>query len=165
MGNKYFKPAGSLEDNRSDLLYSKKVDVKSSPFKNPGDLTTEKVLGENSYFKPAGDLIDKPINKNLSYNNIDDYLLQNVSGKKYASVCELGVLMEAGRMIVSLEQLKQMIDEGYNIVSASIIIRNELDPEAFKHPALYFDAKRDMIEVEFQKFVYDEEMMERRRRF
>ena len=41
-----------------------------------------------------------------------------------------------------------MIDEGYNIVNASII-----------------NVEKDMIEVEFQKFVYDEELIERRRRF
>ena len=41
-----------------------------------------------------------------------------------------------------------MVEEGYNIVSANVI-----------------NADRDMIEVEFQRYIYNEELMEKRRRF
>ena len=89
-------------------------------------------------FKQAGDLIDDSAYKKNSFDDMYDYLLEHVSGKKFDSVCELGVLMDAGRIIIGFEELKRMIDEGYNIVSASII-----------------NVEKGMIEVEFQKFVYD----------
>ena len=153
MEDKYFRPAGNLDNNKSDMLYSKKIDSKLTPFRNPGDINVDtkidkKVLGEELGFKPAGDLIDDSAYKKNSFDDMYDYLLEHVSGKKFDSVCELGVLMDAGRIIIGFEELKRMIDEGYNIVSASVI-----------------NVEKDMIEVEFQKFVYDEELIERRRRF
>ena len=188
MDNNFFKPAGNLDDSKDTLLYSKKNLGEGVGFKPAGDLDSDglypkkevqeasffkkpeemvsyfkpagdldysksdsldsnKVLGEGVGFKPAGDLLyDNPINKEYSYNDVNDYLLSVVSGKKYDSVCELGVLMGGGRTIVTLEGLKQMVEQGYNIVSANVI-------------------NTDMIEIEYQKYIYNEEMMERRRRF
>ena len=175
MEDKYFKPAGHLDGNKSDLLYSKNIRSDLNFFRKPGDIELEPLKGRNglsevSGFRPAGDLIYdndvSPIDminidkqnvllemdtkkENMNTNNsnfLDDYLLTIVSGKKYDAVCELGVLMESGRIIVSLEELRQMVDEGYNIVSANVIGPN-------------------MIEIEFQKYIYNQELMERRSRF
>ena len=99
----------------------------------------------SKYFKVAGNLSNK---KKSKLDEINDYLITVVSGEKYPSVCELGVLMGAGRMVVNLEQLKQLVETGHNIVSANVI-----------------NADREMIEVEVQRFEYDREMMERRSRF
>ena len=153
MENNFFKPAGDLCEDKSDLIYPKVLTSKVTSFRNPGDIG-------DGYFKPASDLDDvnieriEKINNNKEIiskidNNIDkinDYLLTVVSGKKYDSVCSFGVLMGAGRMVVSLSELVQMVEEGYNIVSANVINTN-------------------MIEIEFQRYVYDQEKMERWRRF
>ena len=113
-------------------------------FKKADDLGVIKDEKKESYFHIAGDLtVDKNETKKL---DINDYLLTVVSGKKYDKVCELGVLMGSGRIIVNLEQLMKMVDEGYNIVSANVIGSN-------------------MIEIEYQKYICDEEKMERWRRF
>ena len=115
-------------------------------FKKADDLSEIKDEKKESYFHIAGDLdADKNETKKV---DINDYLLTVVSGKKYDAVCELGVLMGVGRTIVNLEQLMKMVDEGYNIVSANVI-----------------NVDRNMIEVEFQRYIYDEELMEKRRRF
>ena len=148
MEDKYFKPAGDLTDE---------INPEDKYFKPAGDLDDEKMYVEDSFFRPAGDLSNNASKKtnnneeivsklNNDIDKIRDYLLTIVSGKRYDNVCELGVLMGAGRMIVTLEELIKMVDEGYNIVSANVINAN-------------------MIEIEFQRYVYDEEKMERWRRF
>ena len=152
MENKFFMPAGDLTDDDSKLIYSKTDTSILTPIRKSGEI-------EDDFFRPAGDLTDinskmsKKINNNekiiKKINNIDeikDYLITIVSGKKYDNVCELGVLMESGRIIVTLEELMKMVDEGYNIVSANVINAN-------------------IIEIEFQRYVYDEEKMKRWRRF
>ena len=115
-------------------------------FKSAGNL--DDVSRENkNHFMKAGDLSYQKDNVD-NKENINDYLVTIISGKKYPAVCELGVLMGAGRTIVNYNQLKRMVNEGYNIVNANVINNNS-----------------DMIEVEYQKYIYDEELMERRRRF
>ena len=146
----YFRPAGDLDSRGKNVILPKGNTDYIEPFKKPEEIV--------DYFKPASDLNKEIIIKNISeenklkmINNIDeinDYLLTVVSGKKHPYVCELGVLMDGGRTIVSLKELQQMVDEGYNIVSARVI-----------------NAVSGMIEVEFQKYVYDEEKVERWRRF
>ena len=139
MENKYFSNPGDLTDD---------VNTERKYFRPAEDLvdTKRKTVSEDKYFRNPGDLnVGQNVTKN-KLDEINDYLLTVVSGKKYDGVCELGVLMGSGRMIVSLEQLMKMVDEGYNIVSANVLNDN-------------------MIEVEFQKYVYDEEKMERWRRF
>ena len=119
--NKYFKKAGNLDENY---------------FRSASDLGEPSVIDnirdENKYFHPAGDL--KVTNVN---SNIDDYLLSVVSGEKYDSELVVG----AGRIITDINRLKQMVDEGYNIVSAKCL-----------HPT------GSMIEVEFQKIRKDNNM-------
>lgn len=117
--------------------------------KNKG-VSVEKQILKNS-LKPAGDLAGD-INMNRSAlktkKDIDDYLLTIVSGKTYGSVCELGVLVDQGSIIVSLEELKRMVNEGYNIISAQCL-----------------NANIGLIDVKYQCYLYDEKLMEHRRRF
>ena len=88
-------------------------------FKPAGDLPVEDKK-DNNYFEPAGDL---PSNKGLeaSINEINNYLLSVVSGKRFDYECELGTLCGAGQTIVSFEELKTMVSEGNNIVKAECI--------------------------------------------
>ena len=90
------------------------------------------------YFRPAGDLPSKSVKE-----EIDDYILAVVSGKKYEAICELGTLCGGGITIVSFNKFKDMVDNGYNIINAKYI-------------------NNDMIEVEFQQFRKDK-IGERRR--
>ena len=140
--NSYFKPAGDLsvdEDKKSRDM--------STYFKPMDNLVDTNDRGKINYFKPAGDLnVDN--NDKTKLDEINDYLITVVSGKKYPPVCELGVLMGAGIMVVNLEQLKELVESGHNIVSAKVI-----------------NADREMIEVEIQRYEYDKDMMERRSRF
>ena len=103
----------------------------NSFFKKAGDL-----VEENKYLKPAGDLTNGFDFNNKSKEEIDDYLLTVVSGKKYDSVCELGVLCGGGRMVVGYESFNKLLSDDVNIINAKYIGPN-------------------MIEVEFQQFKKD----------
>ena len=108
-----------------------------------------KEKGNNGFFVPGDLPVDnrKDIDvKNCTMDDIQNYLVSVVSEREYESICELGVLVGAGEMIVSFDKLKQMVDEGYNIVRA----------KAFN---------KDMIMVKFQKYSDDKELVECRRRF
>ena len=72
----------------------------------------------NNYFKQAGDLETK----NTLVDNINKYLVSIVSGKRYESTSEFGNVISAGSIIVSINKLKEMVDEGcYNFISAKYI--------------------------------------------
>lgn len=106
----------------------------------------------NKYFRQASDLLDDSkkyfyvpgdlndgiknvvVSKEMSVEEINNYLNTIVSGKEYDSDCELGTLCAAGSCIVSFDELKSMIDEGgYNIISAECL-------------------NREMISIEYQQF-------------
>ena len=93
----------------------------------------------DSFFKSGGNLpsygriSNNAENGGLTEKDINDYLLTVVSGKKYSYECELGTLCAGGCKIVNFTELKQMVEDGYNIVRANVIRVN-------------------MIEVEFQQF-------------
>ena len=112
-------------------------------FKVAADLLEEKKKLGSAYFRPAGDL-----DGSSKIDDINDYLLTIVSGERYPVVGEFGVLVDGGRTVVRLNDLKKMVDEGYNIVSANVI-----------------NGSGDMIEIEYQKHFYDEKLMENRRIF
>ena len=140
--NNYFRPLGDLDNketavNRGEQEY----------FVRAGNLDEAVSKQTPEYFTVAGDLDASDIKMDTS-KEINDYLLTVVSGKRYEPVCELGVLMGGGRMIVNLEELKNLVDTGHNIVFANVI-----------------NAEKGLIEVEVQKYVYDEELMEKRSRF
>ena len=100
-------------------------------FKVAGDLENHQVKDNNNYFKVAGNL-DNDVSNKTNFNDlksknimpkeeIEDYLITVVSGKKMGFECELGTLCGEGEMIVSFEQLKEMYENGnYNIVSAQV---------------------------------------------
>lgn len=98
----------------------------------------------NDFFKPAGDLDSPKSNFRLSEDlttksikdKIEDYILTVASGKKYEAISELGVLCGGGKIIVTFEKFQEMVNDGYNIISAKCINTN-------------------MIEVEFQQFKKD----------
>ena len=118
MEEKYFKSAGDLAEE---------VTKESNPFMMGGDLTDE-VKKETNPFMMAGDLTDEVKNV-TTVEDINDYLLTVVSGKKIDYKCELGTLCGAGRTVVSLDKLKEMVLNGYNIVSAKCINSNMIDVE------------------------------------
>lgn len=104
-------------------------------FKRAEDLNSHLLNNENEYFKSAGDLeeeLSQDKIKDDDFELIDDYLLAIVSGKRYES--EFGVAMSGGMAIVTLDKLKEMVEEGYNIVRASVI-----------------NTEKKLIDVEFQK--------------
>ncbi|MBQ2873024.1 MAG: hypothetical protein IJE89_03385 [Bacilli bacterium] len=93
-------------------------------------------LDEN-FFKRPGDIPETPRKNTLrSIDNIEEYLLKVVSGKKYDYVCELGTLVGGGNTIVDINRLQEMVNSGFNIISAEYINDN-------------------MIMVEFQEFRKD----------
>ena len=80
---------------------------------------TQKV--DESYFRMP-DLEDMSYQMPKQKETIEDtqnYLLTIVSGEELGFECELGTLCSGGSMIVSLNELKQMVEEGtYNIIQA-----------------------------------------------
>ena len=150
MENKYFR----LPDD-SDLLRDDVNTEKVEDFRLPDDsdllrddVNTEKV---ESFRLPDDSDLLRSDNKSCTVfedGKISDYLLTVVSGKKYEPVCELGVLMGSGIMIVTLDQLRIMVDSGCNIVSANVI-----------------NAESGLVEIEYQEYKYDKELMDRRGRF
>ena len=132
LGEPVFKRAGDLEHTR---IVNSTADLKltSSYFKRAGDL--EPVPNN---FKPAGDLSGKSLKE-----EIKDYILSVTSGQRYNAVCELGTLCGGGMTIVTFDKLKEMVNEGYNIVSAKYI-------------------NDTMIDVEFQQFRQDKQIERRK---
>ena len=91
-------------------------------FKIAGDLNTEK----------SDDFVGEIIDNNS--NNIQLYLKSICSGKYYNQENERGIIVSEGNIIISFQQLQEMLDNGdYNIISAT-----------------YFND--DMIEIKYQQF-------------
>jgi len=143
----YFEPAGDLVEPKNTDIYfrpaTEKVEIKDMKgfFEPAGDLVepknmdsyfrpaTEKVEIKDmkGYFEPAGDLESNTFNnysKDYSVDEVKDYLLTVVSGQRFGSECELGTLSGQGSMIVSFDRLKDMVNNGYNIVKAECINPN-----------------------------------------
>ena len=100
-------------------------------FYTPGDLDggmlkpAGSLEQDNTYFKMAGDLKD-----NNSKNEVEEYLKSVVTGKRTSP--EFGHFpIAAGQRFVSFDRLKDMVNNGYNIIRAN-----------------YFENMK-MIEVEF----------------
>jgi len=90
-------------------------------------------LNDENFFKPAGNLDSEIVNSTsvksnagVTIDEINDYLESIVSGKKYPDA------IGAGNIIVTFSRLRDMVDMGFNIVSAKCI-----NPE--------------LIEIEFQE--------------
>lgn len=93
-------------------------------FRKAGDLDRE-----SDYFRKAGDLTGN-IRRDTE---IKDYLLTVVSGKRQ-SLGDDYLRVAGGKTIVSFEQLKEMVNDGYNIISANYI------------------RPMGMVDIEFEKY-------------
>ena len=125
MGNNWFKKAKNLEENKSNVK-------DSSYFKTAGDLSTTKPNNSMTlHFTKAGDLEDTKKESNSfkfkekeeslkTANEIREWLKTIVSGKKKSNYAfGEGLLANyAGQKFVGLDELKQMVDNGDNIISA-----------------------------------------------
>ena len=90
-GNAYFRPAGDL------------------------DLDEKKEENGNAYFRPAGDL-DSDEKKSFNIGNDKrSFLASIVSGKSYDD----GDIIETGRMILPFDEVVELYEKGYNIISAN----------------------------------------------
>lgn len=110
--SKGFKRAGDLEVN--NIPFKSNI---NKGFKKAGDLET----GFSSFEKQNSIKEESVVNSDSIKlkQEIEDYLITVVSGKKMGYESELGILSGSGIMFVSLDKLKEMYDSGnYNIVSA-----------------------------------------------
>lgn len=115
--DKYFKPAGNLEGNGTNDM--------NNGFYIPGDLGGDIKPAKNSEdiknnsFKFSG-------NKNETADEIKNYIANVQSGVKTH-----GTVSGGGIILVTFDKLKDMVNNGYNIIRAN-----------------YFEQMK-MIEVEF----------------
>jgi len=123
----YFKQAGDLETPGKDY-FRPAGDLDSVPSKNgfrmPNESDLESnVLTSRTGFERAGDL------ETLTEEAIKDYLITIVSGKKYNYSNQFNNLVSGGRMIVTFDKLKKMVDMGYNIITAQYLNKDMIDIE------------------------------------
>lgn len=98
----YFKAPENLEEktNTGDF------------FHKPGDLNKES--NNNSFFYTPNDL-DSSANKTVSSaEEINKFINEVVTGKRSE-----GLTIGGATMFVSFDRLKEMVNEGYNIIKAS----------------------------------------------
>ncbi len=98
----YFKVPENLEEktNTGDF------------FHKPGDLNKES--NNNSFFYTPNDL-DSSANKTVSSaEEINKFINEVVTGKRSE-----GLTIGGATMFVSFDRLKEMVNEGYNIIKAS----------------------------------------------
>lgn len=100
--------------------FTQAQDLSNNILKPAGDLIPN---SDNGYLKPAGDISQSERN---SVEEINKYLQEIQTGQK-----TYGPVLGGAKMFVSLDELKQMVNDGYNIVSAN-----------------YFE-QIQMVEVEF----------------
>ena len=152
-GSSFLKPAGDLkEDGMSFFKRGGSLEepekANESFLKPAGDLEETKPNDNGmSYFKMAGDL-DTPKQTNSftfeekkearpkTPEEIKEWLKTIVSGEKKSSY-EFGKGNQAfssGRILVGLDELKEMVENGDNIISAE-----------------YFEAL-NMVDIEFESF-------------
>lgn len=112
--NNYLRPAGNLD--------------------GAGKLSINMSSGSNNNYK-VKEKNEISISDNPSVDEIKTYLENITSGIKYDNIYEFGEgVINAGEVIVSLEEVKRMVAEGYNIVRTK-----------YHNPL--------MIEVEFQEII------------
>lgn len=96
----------------------------NNSFRPAGDITEEKT--NNKFFYNPGNLEDSNKSKIETPEEIKKYLSEIQTGKKSD-----GLTAGGAKMFVTINRLKEMVSEGYNIIKAN-----------------YFD-KMNLIEVEF----------------
>jgi len=125
MEKKWFSMAGDLEPSQSNS--------NGSYLKMAGDLEPRQSNSNGSYLKMAGDL-DVPKENNsfkfvekepslMSPDEIRAWLKTIVSGREMANYGfgEENNVVSSGKMFVSIDTLKKMIDNGDNIIKAEYI--------------------------------------------
>ncbi len=110
-------------------------------FKVAGDLGNRfEKENTNNYFKVAGNLKSENNDYTIKSNMVDEinqYLSNIVSGKTYGFESEFGTVCSAGNVIVSFNELQQMVEDGsYNIIKATCL-------------------NKDVIQIEYQQFNKD----------
>jgi len=138
MENNWFKNPGDLEDNKTSILGT-------SYFQSAGDLSPSKP-NVSSYFSRPGDL-DTPTQNNSfkfqekeetiqSSEEIKEWLKTIVSGVKKSNYA-FGEGLQAtssGKILVGLDELKRMVENGDNIISAEYL------------------ENMNMVDIEFESF-------------
>lgn len=148
--DKYFKPAGDLEGNRTitvndmNNIFYNPGDLGGQGFKPAGDLGTDnsfkssdgkpQVSGMNNGFYNPGDLDNEQKNNSFNFSETKTVTADEI--KSYIASVQSGVrtygsVSGGGVMFVSFDRLKDMVNNGYNIIRAN-----------------YFENMK-MIEVEF----------------
>lgn len=138
MENKWFKKADDLEESKSN-------DNGMSYFQRGGSL--EEIVQTNSTFlKPAGDLESSKQNNSFKFEKkeetiktpeeIKNWIKSIVSGKKKGvyGFGEGPQVTSSGRILVGLDELKQMVENGDNIISAEYL------------------ENMNMVDIEFESF-------------
>lgn len=122
----YFKPAGNIEEQQQ------------SYFKPAGNLQKEEEKG-NQYFQPAENIESHQQIGNIKNEEVEinEYLKSIVTGKRTPP--EFGHFPVAGgQKLVSLEELKEMVSRGDNIIKAE-----------------YFEEMKKIM-IEFESFNLEE---------
>lgn len=98
----YFKVPGNIEEKQNTGDF----------FHKPGDLNKES--NNNSFFYTPNDL-DSSANKTLSSAEEINKFISEVATEKRSE----GLTIGGATMFVNFDRLKEMINEGYNIIKAS----------------------------------------------
>ena len=98
----YFKVPGNIEEKQNTGDF----------FHKPGDLNKES--NNNSFFYTPNDL-DSSANKTLSSaEEINKFISEVATGKRSE-----GLTIGGATVFVNFDRLKEMVNEGYNIIKAS----------------------------------------------
>ena len=122
-GMSYFKRGGSLEEPKQTNLFLKPA----------GDLDTSKQISSFTFEEKKEQFLTTP-------EEIKEWLKTIVSGKKKSNY-EFGKGNQAfssGRILVGLDELKEMVENGDNIISAEYIDginMVDIEFESFKLPS------------------------------
>lgn len=119
----YFKPAGNIEEQQQSYFkpagnLQKEEEKGNQYFQPASDLEKEEVK-ENSYFQPAENIESHQQIGNIKNGGVEinEYLKSIVTGKRTPP--EFGHFPVAGgQKLVSLEELKEMVSRGDNIIKA-----------------------------------------------
>ncbi len=138
MENNWFKKPGNLDDN--------KLNINGTSFFKPASSLEEPIKTKETFFKTAGDLDTSTQNNSFKFQEkeetiqtqeeIRDWLKTIVSGEKKANYAlgEGFQITGAGQKFVSVEELKNMVKNGDNIIKTE-----------------YFD-NMNMVMIEFESF-------------
>ena len=108
----YFQPGGDLPEKDQTNYFQPGGDLSAKDqtnyFQPGGDLPEKK---KTNYFQPGGDLETDGYKKSYGYNPKNNINTNWEENSKKSEMIE-----EMGSMIVTKEQLQEMINEGYQII-------------------------------------------------